>query len=741
MLNIVGEEDDTVQQTVVSEYVRELDECLLEHSNLSFYLPTEQQEESSSSPPPEILDLNEVILYIDPLDGTREFVEGRFDNVQCLIGVTYKGQPLMGCCGLPFPSTTNGYNSDSMNNSTEVVFGLVGCGVGKAGMCKDTEQIVSCDLPPLKHFNDGDGVLSISSGDSSSVRPTVELATNTLSNNGQRKIEHQIVGACGNKVLRVAYGQTTICIQHDKTSLWDTAAPTAILVALGGMVTDYFGDPLIYSKKKEELGNKLGVVASGPGAEKEHLRLVNAMRGDVKCLSILKKYGLEVFGEKDEITTTTSSQCVDIVRDLDGYPLPVTYFGDKLNIPNVKSYFCPESEAVRGIMSNACRIHISSSSEEKETTTTVFYKRIIFQNLSHAQEKMKSAPHKLIRDVNSYKVETSFLSSKACRAVIERTGVHIPRCYDAQLEPNDLNPIESKFSVLLEDLSPADGWSQRWLLEDEEECKASLSTFAKLHAFFWHGSSFWNDKDAAQELEAGVWESASYVQPRLQTLNQCQNVAKGWESNRMKCEKELSSFDFWDNLGTRLELSAENNGRQAHPFAENGSIANEFQKYRTLVHGDPKQANLFFRSSGDDNIDVGLIDFQWSGFGLAATDIAHFLTAAVHADRLNDGGEEALLQYYYENLQKYLIEYGVYTNADDAAREFSYDTFMKQYETGVLDMCRLVIAYAWSRFEPVDKDDEAGCKRTMNKNSYNKSLPNVVWLMSRCDGIMKARGM
>ena len=39
-------------------------------------------------------------------------------------------------------------------------------------------------------------------------------------------------------------------------------------------------------------------------------------------------------------------------------------------------------------------------------------------------------------------------------------------------------------------------------------------------------------------------------------------------------------------------------------------------------------------------MDVGLIDFQWSGFGLAATDIAHFITSAVHADLLNDGGEE-----------------------------------------------------------------------------------------------------
>lgn len=72
---------------------------------------------------------------------------------------------------------------------------------------------------------------------------------------------------------------------------------------------------------------------------------------------------------------------------------------------------------------------------------------------------------------------------------------------------------------------------------------------------------------------------------------------------------------------------------------------------------------------------------------------------------------------------------------------FSFATFTKQYETGVLDMCRLVIAYAWSRFEPVETDDQAGCARTMNKNSYNKSMPNVIWLMSRCDQILKSRGV
>ena len=52
-------------------------------------------------------------------------------------------------------------------------------------------------------------------------------------------------------------------------------------------------------------------------------------------------------------------------------------------------------------MSNSCRVHLKPSGD------TVFYKRIVFEHLDHARAKMKSAPHKLVRDVNSYKVEVS----------------------------------------------------------------------------------------------------------------------------------------------------------------------------------------------------------------------------------------------------------------------------------------------------------------------------------------------
>merc|ERR1711933_280970 len=97
----------------------------------------------------------------------------------------------------------------------------------------------------------------------------------------------------------------------------------------------------------------------------------------------------------------------------------------------------------------------------------------------------------MVRDVRSYEVVANFLSSSACSTLTKTTGVRIPKCYDARLEPDLDDPIRSKFSFLFEDLDPSDGWYQQWLLRDVDSCESALSAFAKIHAYFWTGSDFW----------------------------------------------------------------------------------------------------------------------------------------------------------------------------------------------------------------------------------------------------------
>jgi len=394
-LHIVGEEDESVQVDTDYQYT-------LKNDLLVNYEWITRSDGKADEPPPEELDINLLTVFVDPLDGTREFVEGRLPNVQSLIGVTYKGTPLMGAVGLPFPTTND-------NNSTEVLFGLVGKGIGKVCTKKnegstlsEVNDIINYVVPKMGQYQTGDGI-SVSSGDSASVRSAVDLADKIFGG-----ITRQGFGATGNKLLKIAEGTTTLSLLHTKTSLWDTAAPTAILNALGGKVTDYFGEPLIYNAK--ELGNKMGVVASGPGSNHLHDDLVKNMRGNKEVLSILNGLDVESY---------SGSQCVDITRDLDGYLLTPDYFQQAMGSSiegAINSIYCPE-DRVRGLMSNACRVHLKPSGD------TVFYKRIVFEHLDHARAKMKSAPHKLVRDVNSYKMEVSVegiqsFKLKACAVYI-----------------------------------------------------------------------------------------------------------------------------------------------------------------------------------------------------------------------------------------------------------------------------------------------------------------------------------
>ena len=286
-LNIVGEEDESVVEVDVDSQ-RELRNDLLNGYEWTTTTTTTTTS-TSTTPlqlneqeiPSEELDMNDLVVYVDPLDGTREFVEGRLDNVQSLIGVTFKGTPIMGAVGLPFPT-------DSKDNSTEVYFGLVGKGIGKLCTKKGTSDIVKCPMPTTsKTYSKGE-TINVSSGDSASVQPVVDLAESLFASN-KGGVARQVLGATGNKLLKVVHGETTLSLLHDKTSLWDTAAPTAMLTAMGGKVTDYYGDALVYDKDVG-LRNKLGVVASAAGAGDEHDEMTKALRDGKATLSFLQDF-------------------------------------------------------------------------------------------------------------------------------------------------------------------------------------------------------------------------------------------------------------------------------------------------------------------------------------------------------------------------------------------------------------------------------------------------------------------
>ena len=304
---------------------------------------------------------DQIVIFIDPMDGTREFVEGRIQNVQCLIGITLNGLPVAGAMGLPMvhgdqveiaygmisPNKSGGGGS----SSSGVVSLLSGVKFFDAVNPLDIHSVIVDDGKNAsssdgnsKHEDD-DGTLLVYSGDSK--KPALKMAMESLENsilaatepgNDQQEpledvppFRRILVGGCGNKMLNVQrhaqslsqrqeekYAATSCCITDllpgmetaqpkmvgaisvagPGSSSWDTAAPTAVLLAAdpNARVTDLIGRPLIYDG--EELMNKCGiVVSSGCVASSIHGRLCEIL---CKDQDLCESIGLTVGGESLE---------------------------------------------------------------------------------------------------------------------------------------------------------------------------------------------------------------------------------------------------------------------------------------------------------------------------------------------------------------------------------------------------------------------------------------------------------
>ena len=675
--------------------------------------------------------IEELTLFVDPLDGTREFVEGRLQNVACLIGISRNKRSLAGVIGLPFPDGT-------LNSEATVLYAI-------ADQPSCSGSWPYCSAVSSTSDDETSGI-TILTGDSNN--PVLVNAT-ACAMSMAKDPKHVIIGGTAAKLQKIAAQPNSLAILHFKTELWDTCAPEALINGKGGKITDLFGCPLVHAPQRT-FGNVFGVVASSgePKVTKLHDELCAKMRADSESVHT-------VFGKWMGETQTTEPQAIDVARDLEGIPFAVKWIQEHVlegAKGSLRGYSVPESGAWRGMMSNGCRIMLDWKKDSDSTNlpSSVFYKRVVMSDLSHARDKLISAPHKLIRDVRSYQVETAFLTSRACQdGLIKQAGLRINKVLGSDLRAvaKDLGPkqqIESRFGVLLEDFSGEEGWDQQWLL-DEEATKASLETFAKMHAYFWTGSNFWKEDGGklGEELKDVVWPNGGYMQPALQGYDQLDKVAEGFAirlpsfQDDLKGIPELEGVDL-ESIGERLEKVAAVVGAKAHPFYNDKHGSQDLLNFRTLIHGDPKQANIFFRREKEgDKLEVGLIDFQWCGFGLAATDIAHHISAAIQPSCVSYNGkkENELLDHYYFSLSRALVEFGVANSEEDVQnRIFPRQVLQQQYEIAILDICRMVYAYAWRRW----KVESAPTNESLNRNAYNKSLPSALWLITRCSTLLSS---
>lgn len=172
------------------------------------------------------------VWYVDPLDGTREFIN-RNGQFAVMIGLAVEGRA---CAGVVFRPVT-----------VELFAGIVG---QEAWLEKAGRTI------PLRVFGEARPIrLRLVSSRSHRHRLVDEM---------RRRLgigEECRIGSVGIKVGVLVTHQADLYLEPSgMTKAWDSCAPEAILCAAGGRMTDLHGAPLRYSPR--DVWNRQGLVAT-----------------------------------------------------------------------------------------------------------------------------------------------------------------------------------------------------------------------------------------------------------------------------------------------------------------------------------------------------------------------------------------------------------------------------------------------------------------------------------------------
>ena len=186
--------------------------------------------------------------FVDPIDGTKDFIRGS-DGFSVMIGLVDNGVPVLGVVHQPtlhrtfFATPAGGYVFNTAPPSGAASSAQVRLG-GHLGVRSRLAVSTISNATAARLVASA----SHRSDDIDRVKSTLGID------------DEQNVGSVGVKLALIALGVRDLYVNPwPKTKAWDTCAPQAILVAAGGRLTDLFGDPISYTGA---LDHPRGLVAS-----------------------------------------------------------------------------------------------------------------------------------------------------------------------------------------------------------------------------------------------------------------------------------------------------------------------------------------------------------------------------------------------------------------------------------------------------------------------------------------------
>ncbi|GLD96737.1 hypothetical protein PINS_up005420 [Pythium insidiosum] len=279
--------------------------------------------------------------------------------------------------------------------------------------------------------------------------------------------------------------------------------------------------------------------------------------------------------------------------------------------------------------------------------------------------------------------------------------------------------------VLLEDVLRPENEQQQELSArlvsldclNKDDTKTLLRFLAKLHAAPLADSSL------LSLVKTHLWPEGAWWSLAKRGVEELQHAPEVWRGVLDAFRAELLHLDAVtpeiEALGERMVANAAYISEQL--FGESAAP-------KTLVHGDAKTANFFFDAATRQHVTA--FDWQWSGLGLGALDVANLLNTSVAIDALQDDESETeLLECYLEALRHELQLRG------HAPLAYSLAELRRHYSLATLEYARVLIANFWRDMTPET------CARDLHKTNWGlgyRSVPHVLRMIRKIDVGLRA---
>jgi 3'-phosphoadenosine 5'-phosphosulfate (PAPS) 3'-phosphatase len=205
-----------------------------------------------------IVDADRVGIIVDPLDGTKSYALGEYDAVSILISIILDNQPCFGVITKPFGYLPEANLTTMLDTSCVAIYGgplVKGAYIAGGKTLQAT---------PIGNASTAAEELPRAVISTSRSKGIVNEFCVHLGEQGLIHKEPLLISGAGEKSLRLILqinNEALWFFPKSGTSLWDVAAPDAILRSLGGKLTDKFGNDMDYSKPRKDAENTEGVVA------------------------------------------------------------------------------------------------------------------------------------------------------------------------------------------------------------------------------------------------------------------------------------------------------------------------------------------------------------------------------------------------------------------------------------------------------------------------------------------------